>query len=62
MNTMNTIKDLSIPTQRAMYFPASPQFEVAMAVAATRNCMTLSECAGLLPRLISDAYLMGGEL
>lgn len=59
---MNTIKNLAVPTQRAMYFPASPQFEVASAAESTRNCKTLGECAGLLPRLIADAYLMGGEL
>lgn len=51
-----------IPTQRWMYFPASRQFEVASAAEVTRHCETLGECASLLPRLIADAYLMGGEL
>ena len=59
---MNTIKNLAIPTQRYLYFPASWQFENASAAEATRGCNTLGECSGLAPTLIADAYLMGGEL
>lgn len=59
---METIKDLVVPTQRADYVRVSHQFNVACANESTRNCKTLGECAGLLPRLIADAYLMGGEL
>lgn len=41
---------------------ASWRFEAACAYEATRTCATLGECGSLLPRLIADAYLMGGEL
>ncbi len=56
------MKKLFIPTQRWMYFPASLVFGRACAYEATRHCVRLSEAAGLLPKLIADAYLMGGEL
>lgn len=49
-------------TQRAMYYPLTVWFEIACADEATRLCRTLAECAGPYPRLIADAYLMGGEL
>ena len=58
---MNT-RNLATPIQRSMYFPASSHFARASACEATRGCNTLGECAGLIPRLIADAYLMGGEL
>lgn len=56
------MKNLAIQVQRYQYFPASWQFEVACACEATRNIGSIGECAGLIPRLIADAYLMGGEL
>ena len=56
------MKNLTLKTQRFVYFPASWQFDLACAYEATRQCETLGQCAGLLPRLIADAYLMGGEL
>lgn len=59
---MEATRNLAVPTQRAMYLPAFHQFEAASANESTRICNTLSECAGLMPRLIADAYLMGGEL
>lgn len=55
-------KDLAVPRQRAIYFPASVQFSAACAAESTRHCVKLSECAGPLPAMIADAYLMGGEL
>jgi hypothetical protein len=45
-----------------MYFPASHAFSRRCAVESTRQCISLAECTGLLPSLIADAYLMGGEL
>ena len=56
------MKHLAYTRQRACFVATSWQFDVAMAHEATRLCNTLGGCAGLLPRLISDAYLMGGEL
>ena len=56
------MKNLTLKTQRFVYFPASWQFENACANESTRHCENLGQCAGLLPRLIADAYLMGGEL
>lgn len=38
------------------------RFMMAMSSEATRQCDTIGQCAGPLPRLIADAYLMGGEL
>jgi len=62
MDNANSIRNLATPAQRAMYFSMSHRFEVASADEATRHCKTLGECASLLPLLIADAYLMGGEL
>lgn len=48
---------------RWLYFPASLAFEKACANESTRSCSgNLAEATGELTRLISDAYLMGGEL
>ena len=55
------MKNLTIKTQRAMYFPASWQFANAISDYVTRNC-TLGQCAGIDARIEADAYLMGGEL
>lgn len=43
-------------------FPASLAYEKACADHSTAHCPSLAECAGELPLLIADAYLMGGEL
>lgn len=47
---------------RWAYFHASPAFSRACADEATRTATSLADCAGMLARLIADAYLMGGEL
>lgn len=49
---------------RWLYFLpfSSLAFEKACADEATRKCETLAQAAGEIPRLIADAYLMGGEL
>lgn len=59
---MDTTKNLTIRTQRWIYFPASTRFEIACADESTRHCRSLAEATGELVRLFSDAYLMGGEL
>jgi len=59
---MSELRNLAAPTTRWLWFASSCQFERASSITATAGCKTLGECAGLLPRLIADAYLMGGEL
>lgn len=49
--------------QRWIFYHNHRQFCIACGDEATRHCSgNLAEATGELPRLIADAYLMGGEL